>query len=105
MAAIRRTAVRIALRICDTPRQAGDAAGSNVAAMHPANCEIHDRTIDSGLPLRSDPMRPASIMSAAKRLIQPADRREVEVVVLLPGRNHRRACRPDISQCGAQYDN
>jgi hypothetical protein len=64
--------------------------GSNVAAIHPANCEIRDRTIDSSLPLSSDSMRPASIMSAAKSLIQPADRREVEVVILLPGRNHRR---------------
>jgi hypothetical protein len=77
---------------------------SHVAAMHPANCEIRDRTIDSGLPLSSGSMRPALIMSAAKSLIQPADRREVEVVVLLPGRNHRRGCRPDISRCGAQYE-
>jgi hypothetical protein len=69
----------------------------DVAAMHPANCEIRDRTIASGYPLSSDPMRPASIMSAAKSLIQPGDRREVEVVVLLPGRNHRRVCRSDIS--------
>jgi hypothetical protein len=45
--------------------------GSNVATVHPANCEIRDRTIDSALPLSSDPIGPASIMSAAKSSFNP----------------------------------
>jgi hypothetical protein len=50
--------------------------GNNVAAMHPANCEIFDRTIDSSS--SPDPIKLDSIMSAPNSLIQPAERNEVE---------------------------
>jgi len=48
-----------------------DVADGDVAAMHPANCEIRDRTIASGYPLSSDPMRPASIMAQRRASFNP----------------------------------